>query len=154
MPVEKRDTKQTIRGVVLGLAAVGAAVGFLVLVLWFTNRGGLEIALGDDVFDAGRADIIAREIAEDGPIKYASLAGTNQHIILQHLGEDDQVGWYAFDLLAPGRPVDCQLDWEPVTQRFLDSCDPTIEFPATGYGQPGYEVSIDDDNHVIVKLRD
>ena len=86
MPVEQRDPRQTIKAVSLGIAAVAAAVGFLIFVLWVTDRGGVEIALGDDVFEAGRADIIAREIAEDGPIKYGDLIGGSQNIILQHVG--------------------------------------------------------------------
>lgn len=128
----------------LGLGAVGAAVGFLVLVLWFTDRGAVEIALGDDVFNAGRTDIIADEIADNGPILYADLNGGRQNIILQHLGDDPDTGWYAFDLIRPGQPPDCQLEWNPDARVFRDSCDQTAEIPPTGFGQPSYPVEIDD----------
>ena len=47
MPVEQRDPRQTVKAVSLGVAAVAAAVGFLIFVLWATDRGGVEIALGD-----------------------------------------------------------------------------------------------------------
>ena len=144
MPVEQRDPRQTTKAIVLGVGAVGAAVGFLLLVLWFTDRGAVEIALGDDVFDAGRIDVIADEIAENGPIRYADLIGGRQNIILQHLGDDPTTGWYAFDLIRPGQPPECQLDWEPVAQIFIDPCDPTAEIPPTGFGQPTYPVEIDD----------
>ena len=143
VPVEQRDPKQTVKAVTLGIAAVGAAVGFLLLVLWFTDRGAVEIALGDDTFEAGRVDIIAEEIRENGPIKYADLIGGRQNIILQHLGDDDQVGWYAFDLIRPGQANECQLDWIDAAQEFRDSCDGT-SVPPTGFGQPDYPVEIEE----------
>lgn len=151
MPVEQRDPRQTAKAVGLGLAAVGAAVGFLLLVLWFTDRGAIEITLGDDVFEAGRADSIADEIAENGPIRYADLVGGRQNIILQHLGDDPLIGWYAFDLIRPGQPPECQLEWNPDAQVFRDSCDET-EIPPTGFGQPTYPVDIED-NRVSIDLR-
>jgi len=143
VPVEQRDPRQTIKAVTLGIAAVGAAVGFLLLVLWFTDRGAVEIALGDDTFEAGRIDIIADAIREDGPIKYADLIGGRQNIILQHLGDDDETGWFAFDLIRPGQPNECQLDWDAARQAFFDSCDDT-EVPPTGFGQPDYPVTIEE----------
>lgn len=132
-----------MKAVTLGVAAVGAAIGFLLLVLWFTDRGAVEIALGDDTFEAGRIDVIADEIRENGPIYYADLLGGRQNIILQHLGDDDEVGWYAFDLIRPGQPDDCPLEWNADAQVFRDACDGT-EIPPTGFGQPDYPVEIAD----------
>jgi len=143
VPVEQRDPRQTVKAVTLGLAAVGAAVGFLLLVLWFTDRGAVEIALGDETVDVGRIDVIADEISENGPIQYPDLLGGRQNIILQHLGDDDEVGWYAFDLIRPGQPDDCPLEWNADAQVFRDACDGT-EIPATGFGQPSYPVEIAD----------
>jgi len=143
VPVEQRDPKQTAKAVTLGVAAVAAAVGFLLAVLWFTDRGAVEIALGDPTFEAGRIDIIADEIRENGPIKYADLIGGRQNIILQHLGDDDEVGWYAFDLIRPGQPDECQLDWSETAEVFQDSCDGTV-ITATGEGQPTYPVEIEE----------
>jgi hypothetical protein len=143
VPVEQRDPRQTFKAVTLGVAAVGAAVGFLLLVLWFTDRGAVEIALGDDTFEAGRTDIIADEIRQNGPIRYADLIGGRRNIILQHLGDDDLVGWYAFDLIRPGQPNECQLEWNVAGQVFRDSCD-DAEIPPTGFGQPDYPVEIEE----------
>lgn len=137
----------------LGVAAVAAAIGFLLLVLWFTDRGSVDIALGDDALDAGRTDIIAAEIAENGPIKYPDPLGGNQNIILQHLGFDDDTGWYAFDLVRPGQPPECQLEWIAPAQVFRDSCDETVEVPATGLGQPSYPIEVNDKGRVIVDFR-
>lgn len=152
MPVEQRDPSQTVKAVTLGVAAVGAAVGFLLLVLWFTDRGAVEIALGDDTFEAGRIDIMAERIREDGPIKYADLIGGRQNIILQHLGDDDEVGWYAFDLIRPGQPDECQLDWIADIGVFEDSCDGTVVL-ATGEGQPSYPIEINDDGRISIDFR-
>lgn len=153
MPVEQRDPRQTVKAVTLGVAAVAAAVGFLILVLWVTDRGAVEIALGDDVFEAGRTDVIAEAIAEDGPIKYADLIGGSQNIILQHIGLDTEKGWYAFDLIRPGQPSDCQLEWFPSILVFRDSCDPSIEIPATGEGQPSYPVEVNDEGRLVINFR-
>ncbi len=152
MPVEQRDPRQTFKAVALGLGAVGAAVGFLLLVLWVTDRGGVEIALGDDVFEAGRVDVLAEEIDENGPIFYADLIGGRQNIIVQHLGNDPTTGWYVFDLVRDGSTDDCQLEWVADRGKFRDVCDGT-EFPATGFGQPTYAITIDEDDRLIVNFR-
>lgn len=153
MPVEQRDPRQTFKAIGLGLGAVGAAVGFLLLVLWVTDRGAVEISLGADVFDAGRVDIIADEIRENGPIQYGDLIGGRQNIIVQHLGLDDETGWYAFDLIAPGQPPECQLEWIADRQLFVDSCDASIEVSPTGFEQPNYPVTINDDGRIIIDFR-
>ncbi len=152
MPVEQRDPRQTAKAVALGLGAVGAAVGFMLLVLFVTDRGGIEIALGDDAFEAGRIDAIAEEVAENGPIRYADLIGGRQNIILQHLGDDPATGWYAFDLIRPGQPPECQLDWDDEAEVFVDGCDGTV-IPPTGFGQPTYPVEIDDDDFLVINFR-
>jgi len=152
MPVEQRDPRQTAKAVTLGVAAVGAAVGFLLLVLWFTDRGAVEIALGDDTFEAGRVDVIADLIREDGPIKYGDLIGGRQNIILQHIGEDDQTGWYAFDLIRPGQPNECQLDWDDEAVLFRDSCDGT-EVSGIGGDQPSYPIEIDE-GRIYINFRE
>lgn len=153
MPVEQRDPRQTVKAVSLGVAAVAAAVGFLILVLWATDRGAVEIALGDDVFEAGRTDVIAASIRDDGPIRYADLIGGSQNIILQHIGDDLETGWYAFDLIRPGQPNECQLDWVPGAFAFRDRCDPSVEIPATGEGQPSYPVEINDNGRIVINFR-
>lgn len=153
VPVEQRDPRQTIKAVSLGVAAVAAAIGFLVFVLWATDRGGVEIALGDDVFDAGRTDVIARQIDEGGPIMYADLLGGGQNIILNHVGSELDTGWFAFDLIRPGQPSDCQLAWNPDASVFNDSCDPSVEIPAGGGSQPSYPVEISERDRVLINFR-
>ncbi len=85
---------------------------------------------------------IADLIRRDGPIRYADLIGGRQNIILQHIGEDDDAGWYAFDLIRPGQPDECQLEWIADDLLFRDPCDGT-ELPGIGTGQPGYPVEIE-----------
>jgi len=153
VPVEQRDPQQTIKAVGLGIAAVIAAVGFIAFVLWVTDRGGVELSLGDDVFEAGRADLIADAIDDGGPIIYGDLLGGAQNIILQHVGSDPAEGWFAFDLIRPGQPDDCQLDWDGDDRIFRDVCDPDIEIPSGGGSQPSYPVEINDDNIVVIDFR-
>ncbi|MEM7096050.1 MAG: hypothetical protein AAF567_23800 [Actinomycetota bacterium] len=153
MPVEQRDPRQTFRAVALGVAAVAAAVGFLIFVLWATDRGGVEIALGDDVFEAGRADIIADQIADGGPIRYADLLGGGQNIILQHVGSDPETGWFAFDLIRPGQGPECQLEWQADSFVFTDPCDDTVQVPAGGGDQPSYPVTVTDEGRLQVDFR-
>lgn len=152
MPVEQRDPRQLFKAVGLGLGAVAAAVGFLLLVLWFTDRGTIEIALGDDVFEAGRIDVLAPQIEQGGPIQYGDLIGGARNIILQHLGVDESTGWYAFDLIRPGRPDECALVWEADDFVFRDGCDPTVEVPPDGAGQPSYPVEVIE-GQVVVDFR-
>lgn len=153
MPVEQRDPQQTIKAVGLGVAAVVAAVGFIALVLWVTDRGGVELSLGDDVFEAGRAELIADLIADDGPIIYGDLLGGAQNIILNHVGTDPETNWFAFDLIRPGQPNDCPLEWIADERIFVDPCDQTVELPAGGGSQPSYPVEINEDGIVVIDFR-
>lgn len=152
MPVEQRDPRQLVKAVALGLGAVAAAVGFLLLVLWFTDRGTIQIALGDDVFEAGRIDILAPEIERNGPVQYGDLLGGARNIIVQHLGVDESTGWYAFDLIRPGQPEDCPLVWQADEFLFRDACDPSAEVRPDGAGQPSYPVEVIE-GQVVVDFR-
>jgi len=152
MPVEQRDPRQLFKAVGLGLGAVAAAVGFLLLVLWFTDRGTIEISLGDDVFEAGRTDVLAPEIEANGPIQYGDLLGGARNIIVQHLGVDESMGWYAFDLIRPGQPDECPLAWEADEFVFRDTCDPTVEIGPDGGDQPSYPVEVIE-GQVVVDFR-
>lgn len=152
MPVEQRDPRQLFKAVGLGLGAVAAAVGFLLLVLWFTDRGTIEIALGDDVFEAGRTDVLAPQIERGGPIQYGDLLGGARNIILQHLGSDESTGWYAFDLIRPGQADECPLVWQADEFLFRDACDDSVEVRPDGAGQPSYPVEVIE-GQVVVDFR-
>jgi hypothetical protein len=140
-------------GRALLVAAVGVAValGVAVVVSVLANRGTVEMRLGDDTFRAGTADDLAEAIADEGPILFSDVAGGDRDIWLQHLGDDPEAGWYAFDVRPAGTSRDCVVEWQPDAQIFAAECAEG-EFGPDGDGLPQYEVALDD-NQVIVDLR-
>ena len=126
-------------GVVLGLALL---IGFSYL----ASDGTIDVNLGDQEFNAGRVDSIADAIERDGPAFYRDAAGGSKDIWLQHLGDDDETGWYA--VAARTRP-DCTVTWDGVG--FVD-CD-AEEYPPDGSGLTRYVVRVDDER-LYVDLND
>ena len=59
------------------------------------------------------------EIDENGPITYPDVAGDDQPIWVQHLGDDAERGWYAFLAVVDG---DCIVEWQAGIEEFVD-CD-------------------------------
>jgi hypothetical protein len=150
MPVAKGPALSTRNTLLLGLGAVALAIGLLLLVLWVAGEGGeVEVRIGDDTFDAGDADRISAEIADRGPILYSDVGGGTRDIILQHLGDDPEEGWYAFDARQPGAPRDCFLQWRPGSRDFVALCDPTVVVDERGTGQPQYEVRIENGDVIV-----
>lgn len=154
MPVEKGPRLTARSALVVGLAGVIAALGLLVLVLVLADTGGVDVQLGDDVFEAGDTERIAAEIADRGPILYSDVAGGTRDIYLVHLGEDPATGWFAFAAQQPGAPRDCFVEWDEDGRVFVDGCDDT-EFTAEGEGLPQYAVLLEDDGEkLVVDLND
>ena len=60
----------------------------------------------------------------DGPIFYGDVSGRkDRDIILQHLGDDEDKGWYAF-LAAPiDKARDCTWQWQADEEQFRAKCD-------------------------------
>lgn len=143
MPVAKGPALTTRNTLVLGLLAVGLAVGLLLLVLFVAGEGGdVEVRIGDETFQAGEVGRISREIADRGPILYSDVGGGTRDIYLQHIGDDPETGWYAFDAREPGAPRDCFLQWRPESRDFVAGCDPDVVFDEVGTGLPQYEVTV------------
>jgi hypothetical protein len=115
MPVEQRSGGRQARAVLVGVAvlvlAVGAAWGLVALASG--GRGPVEVRLGDDVFDAGQAARLSRQIASDGPILFSDVSGRGQlrPIVVNHFGDDPERRWVAFSAVAPGAPEGCFLAW-------------------------------------------
>jgi hypothetical protein len=152
-PVARQPTTHTVRALVVAVAGVVLALGVVATIAVLAGRGTVEVRLGDDVFAAGSAERIAAEIAQGGPIPYPDLAGGERDIILQHLGEDPEQGWLAFEARPPGAPRHCMIEWQEDDEvfRLLDrgevteDCDGR-EFPPDGGSLPRYPVSVDDGN--------
>lgn len=136
----------------VGRAAAVAFVGVFVLVvglglttLALRDRPSTELNLGDQTFQGGSTERLAREIAARGPIFYGDVSGRkDRDIILQHLGDDPDEGWYAF-LAAPiDKARDCTWDWQPDEEQFRARCDEALTAPADGEGLPQFPVTVTD----------
>jgi hypothetical protein len=136
----------------VGRAAAVALVGVIVLVLglglttWaLRDRNSTDLQLGDQTFQGGSTESLAAEIAERGPIFYGDVSGRkDRDMILQHLGDDPDEGWYAF-LAAPlDKARDCTWMWQPDEELFRARCDDSLTAPADGEGLPQFSVTVDD----------
>ena len=151
-PVESKLPPSTLKALIIGAAGVLVAIGLIVATLAAANSGNVEIRIGDDDFDAGDAESRAEAVARDGPILFSDVSGGERDIILQHLGDDAQAGWLAFDAHASGASRDCFLEWDAGQELFLDSCDGTA-YPADGAGLTTYDVTVIEGD-VVVSLRE
>ncbi len=137
-----------LKALIIGAAGVLVAIVLIVATLAAANSGGVEVRIGDDDFDAGHAESRAESVASDGPILFSDVSGGERDIILQHLGEDAQVGWLAFDAQAAGASRDCFVEWDAGQEMFIDSCDGTV-YPADGAGLANYGGTVMEGNVVV-----
>ena len=145
-------TKGT-KAVVLAAGAVvaGLLVGWLVLQL--ASSGQADIRLGEDEFNAGYTEVLARAIDDgDGqPLVFNDVSGGDRDIYVQHVGGDEATGWYAFETRVPGTD-DCFAEWDVAAAEFVSTCDDGVTFPADGTGLTAYPTRVNEDGRVIVDL--
>lgn len=127
----------------VGVLVLGIALGLVTLALG--GRNSTDLAIGDQTFQAGNAEKKAELIAKDGPVIYADVSGRkDRDMILQHLGNDPEKGWYAF-LAAPiDQARDCTWEWQADEEQFRAKCDPSLTAPADGKGLPQFKVKVVD----------
>ena len=115
MPVDRRSGGRQATAIAVGVAALVVAVGLAwgVIALASGGKGPVQVQLGDDVFDAGQATRLARQVAADGPILFSDVSGRGQvqPIVVNHFGEDPKLRWVALSARAPGAPEGCFLVW-------------------------------------------
>jgi len=148
MPVER---SRGHAGRALAVSGVGVALVLLVLYgasVVTSRQDSFDVGLGSQTFDGGNAERLAGEIADDGPIFYADIgdtgSGDKRDILLQHLGDDPDEGWYAFRAQPPGEERDCTWVWQPDEELFRARCDEDLTAPADGEGLESYPVEVDD----------
>ncbi|WP_426574134.1 hypothetical protein [Aquihabitans sp. McL0605] len=136
----------------VGRAAAVALVGVFVLTVALLlvtfaigGKKSADVKLGDQTFQGGSTTRLAKEIDERGPIFYGDVSGRkDRDIILQHLGDDPQTGWYAF-LAAPiDKSRACTWQWQADEEQFRAKCDKTLTAPADGKGLPQFKVTVND----------
>ena len=164
MPVARGPQMNARSAVLVGLTGIVIAVVLGGGVLFLASQGGdVEIKLGDANFDAGQIGRISEEIDDRGPILYSDVAGRSRDLILQHLGDDPEVGWVAFEARPIGEPRDCFFQWDDNAQQFdlvtiagdVECADVKMDERgnlSTGGTIDMYPVSIDDDRNVRVDL--
>lgn len=161
--VSKRDPKAHLRSLALGFVALLLAVVGLLAAVQLLSRNPQSSKLGDNVFYAGLAEVMAKQVASDGPIFYADLLGGSQGLVLQHIGLDPEFGWSAFELSvtpeatsqgsASSASQECILVWQPQETNFRSSCDESHIIAASGFSQPNYPVSVNENGELVIDLR-
>lgn len=135
-----------------GRAALVALVGVVVLFgalalasVALSGRNSPDLQLGDQTFRAGRAETMAEIISESGPLLFDDVSGRKDRpMILQHLGDDPETGWYAFLANPIDRARDCTWEWQADEELFRAKCDPDRTAPADGGGLPQFAVTVID----------
>lgn len=134
------------------LAVSGVGIALVLLVLWgasvLTSRqDSFDVRLGDQTFQGGNAERLAGEIDERGPILYGDISdsgGDRRDIILQHLGDDVEDGWYAFRAQPADKDRECTWAWEADEEQFRARCDRSLTAAANGEGLESYPVIVED----------
>ncbi|MEC8687525.1 MAG: hypothetical protein VXX74_05630 [Actinomycetota bacterium] len=165
MPVARGPQLNARSAILVGITGVMIAVVLGGGVLFLANQSeNVELQLGDTDFDAGQIGRISEERDDRGPILYSDVAGRSRDIILQHLGDDPEAGWFAFDARPIGASRDCFFEWNSDAERFdlvladgsdADCADVTMDERgnlSTGELIETYPVTIDDDNNVRVDI--
>lgn len=148
-PVAKRRRAgHTGRAVSVAVVGVVLALGTAFLVAGLASRGDVEVRLGDDRFDAGRTENLARIIESDGqPILFPDPANFSRAIYVDHAGDDPDVGWLAVSAFVPDQP-ECTLVFDPdageyvIDDRQPGSCDRSTTFPRSGAGLRAYPAEV------------
>lgn len=154
MPVSSGPKLNLPRTIAFAVASLAAGVGLLFVIVWLAGSGDVQFKLGDDVFEVGDAERFADIIDEDRqPLLFTSLS-RSRPIYVQHVGDDPEQGWSAFDARSPSDPDGCEtgLLWEIGNQVFRDTCMPTETYPAGGEGLLQYDASVDAEGTLIVDL--
>ena len=149
MPVASGPKITPLRAAVYSVISIGLGVGLVFAVVSLAGSDQIEVKLGDDDFNAGDAEDLAAKIAEEGrPVTWASLS-RGRSIWTNHIGDDPEQGWFAFDVRSPGATGDCVVEWDADRRLFVDTCDPTLVYSATGDGLTQFRVWIDDGDLIV-----
>lgn len=159
-PVAKRrGGGHTGRAVAVAIVGVTVALGTAFLVANLASRGDVEVRLGDDRFNAGRTETLARIIDADGhPILFPDPANFSRAIYIDHVADDPDQGWLALSAFVPDQP-ECTLVYDDDAGEFTigddqpDGCDRSTTFPRSGAGLRIFPAEVED-GRLYVDLQD
>ncbi len=157
-PVAKRRGGHTGRAVAVAVVGVLLALGVAYVVATLASNGDVQVRLGDDRFDAGRVENLARIIDEDDqPILFPDPATFSRSIYVDHTGDATDQGWLAITAFIPEQP-ECTLTFDPdagafvITDQQPPGCDRSASFPRSGAGLRLFPTEVVD-GHLYVDLQ-
>lgn len=126
---------------VSSFVALAVAVALIWAVVRFASENPEEAGLGDTVFQVGKAERLARNIADDGPflVQDPLSAGRGRNVYVQHLGDDPDTGWLAVEARLPG-DAGCAVRWAADEAAFVDCRGG--QHPADGTGLTTYPAEV------------
>jgi len=161
MPVARGPQINARSAITVGIAGVVFALLLGAGVIWLAGSGSnVKVQLGDSDFNAGASHPISAEIADNGPLLYSDVGGGARDLILNHLGDDPDSGWYSFAARPAGQPRACFFEWNKTTGVFeLSTTDEsttcstaTADATGVGDGVTQYPVAVDNNGSVRVDI--
>jgi hypothetical protein len=138
-----------VAGGLVFFALLGLATWLVALYL-SRNADTVDVRLGDRYFEVGRVDVVADQVAADGPLLFQDLKGTSarRSIVVDHRGTNDFDGWDVYYASPADRPDGCVVEQVRGTDRFVDCEGRSLEVGALRAADD-VEVRIEDDRLVI-----
>jgi hypothetical protein len=107
-----------------GLALIAVIAALTWGIAAFISRGDATGSqrLAPDTFRLGRAEGVAEEIVENGPLLIPGLNTTvgERTIVVNHVGDDPTRGWEVYYAFPADRPSTCVVTQEIGTATFVD----------------------------------
>jgi hypothetical protein len=125
-------------------------LGLAFVVAVSASKGDVQVRLGDDRFDAGKVESIAKRIDRDGglPILYPDLVSRGRNLFVQHLGSQADKGWVAFGAFDPDDPS-CPVGIDRERKVLVHGCDEDRTYPLDGTGLRTYPTTVEDGRLIV-----
>jgi hypothetical protein len=132
------------KALLIASVSVVLLLGLALAVANLASRGDVSINLGDDRFDAGKVENIAKAIDKGHglPILYQDLVGRDRNLFVQHRGKDPKTGWTAFGAFDPDKPS-CTVGIDRQEEVLVDACDAARTYPKDGTGLRRYSTAVE-----------
>ncbi len=148
-PVARRRGRgHTGRAVAIAVTGVVVALGTAFLVATLASSGDVQVRLGDDRFNAGSVENLARIIdRDDQPVLFPDPANFSRSIYVDHSGDEPTTGWRAISAFVPEQP-ECTVTFDPAPGAFVitedqpPGCDRSTTFPRSGEGLRSYPTEV------------
>jgi hypothetical protein len=155
VPIAQGRSAGSRQLLILAFATIAAVTAMYFLFMRageLASSGEVDINLGSSVFEAGNVERLSEDIADKGPLLMPDLIiDRDRDIYLQHIGDDEAKGWFAFAARPLEASRDCFVEWQADNRNFVDVCDGTI-YDEQGSGLTAYPVIIDGDGDLSVDI--